>query len=303
MKKRNLGKISVFAMLLVMALVLTSCVNTSYDGSLNIAEASVLEEFYLTGDEVILDARSLEDYEKGHLRNAVSLPASELVIDKPVAGTLAPKARVESELEERGITNDSVIYVYDSNGGVYASRVWWTLKVYGHENVYVVNGGADAIVDLGLELTKEVPDRAKSEYTASEADESMIADYDYVKSVSEDEESSVKIIDVRSIAEYEQGNIKGSILYPHTDNLYSDGTFKSARDTYLFYSDKGIKRDDEIILYCKTSFRAAQTLAVLQEAGYENVKVFDGAYLLWESEGGPVETEEDNAPVTTQDGS
>ena len=77
----------------------------------------------------------------------------------------------------------------------------------------------------------------------------------------------------------------------------------SPRDTYLFYSDKGFKREDEIILYCRSSFRATQTLALLEEAGYKNVKIYDGAWLEWESKGGSTETKEEDAPITEQDGS
>jgi thiosulfate/3-mercaptopyruvate sulfurtransferase len=78
----------------------------------------------------------------------------------------------------------------------------------------------------------------------------------------------------------------------------------SSRDLGLFYKEAGIEKDDLIIIYCKSSFRATQTAALLQEAGYENLKVYDGAWLEWESQTDEilVPTEE-TAPVGPSDGS
>lgn len=304
MKLKSKKTLSIITLLLLVSLVFVGCVNdTSYSGTMNIVDLPKVEEVYLGDDVVIIDARGQEAYDKGHLKNAICLAPSDLVVDKPVKATLAPKAKIERVLSELGISNDDTLYIYDNSGGVYSGRVWWTLKAYGHENVMIINGGQEALVKAGLELTKAVPEMTKTDYVAMDVNQEMIADYDMVKAVTEDENSEVKIIDVRSIAEYEAGNIPGAILYPHTNNLYNDGTFKSARDMFLFYSDKGIKREDELILYCKSSFRATQTAALLQEAGYENVKIYDGAWLEWSSKGGPTESQVEKAPITVQDGS
>jgi thiosulfate/3-mercaptopyruvate sulfurtransferase len=77
----------------------------------------------------------------------------------------------------------------------------------------------------------------------------------------------------------------------------------SSRDIGLFYKDLGLEKDETIILYCKTSFRATQTAALLQEAGYKNVKVYDGAWLEWESKVGVQTPTEGTAPVNESDGS
>lgn len=303
MKLRSKKTLSLITLLLLVGLLFVGCVNdTSYSGTLNIIEAEQVAQSY-ESDIVVIDARGQEAYDKGHFENALCLSPSDLVVDKPVKATLAPKVKVERVLSALGIDNDDTLYIYDDNGGVSAGRVWWTLKVYGHENIMIVNGGAEGLLHAGLQATKKAPTLDPSTYVAKDANHELIADYDMVKAVSEDENSTVKIIDVRSIAEYEAGNIPGAVLYPHTKNLYNDGTFMSARDTFIFYNDKGIKRDDELILYCKSSFRATQTVAVLQEAGYTNVKVYDGAWLEWSSKGGPTESQVEKAPITVQDGS
>lgn len=305
MNLKSKKSISIITLFILISSLLAGCVNdTTYKGELNIVEATTIADVYLEDDKsIIIDARSSEAYDNGHLKNAINLSPSELVVDKPVPATIAPKAKVERVLSALGISNDTTLYIYDDNSGVNAGRIWWTLRVYGHENVMIINGGASSLVDLGLELTKEKTVLEKSNYVAAEADTSMTVDYDTLVSIVEDENSKVKIIDVRSIAEFEAGNIPGSVLYPHSNNLYKDGTFMSSRDISLFYGDKAFKKDDEIILYCKSSFRATQTYALLEEAGFTNLKVYDGAWLEWESMGGPSASQTEKAPITVQDGS
>lgn len=305
MEKKRIKLITMIAIVLLLSTILLACGNdTSYDGTLNIIEAEEVAKVYLSDENTFLiDARGQEAYDKGHFENAICLPATDLVVNKPVPVTIAPKAKVERVLSNLGITSDSTIYIYDDNGGVSAGRVWWTLKLYGHEKVMVVNNGSKALLNSGLEPTLKNPEVVKSEYVAKDGNLDMIASYDYVKEITENPDSSVKIIDVRSIAEYDQGSIPRAILYPHTKNLYSDGSFMSARDLYLFYIDKDIKPEDELVLYCKSSFRATQTMALLQEAGYENIKVYDGAWIEWELAGGEMSTPEESALVTDQDGS
>lgn len=305
MNLKSRKSISIITLFILVSSLLIGCVNdTSYSGEQNIVEATTIADVYLNDDKsIIIDARSEEAYNNGHLKNAINLSPSELVVDKPVPATLAPKAKVERVLSALGITNDTMLYIYDDNNGVSAGRIWWTLRVYGHENVMIVNGGANSLVNLGLELTKDKTVLEKSDYQAREANAAMMIDYDTLASIVEDENSKVKIIDVRSIAEYEAGNIPESVLYPHSNNLYKDGTFMSSRDISLFYSDKGFSKGDEIVLYCKSSFRATQAVALLEEAGFTNLKVYDGAWLEWESMGGPSASQTEKAPITVQDGS
>lgn len=304
MAKKQLS-IGLLVFSLFIMLTLSACgIDTTYPGTMNVVEASKVGEEYLSSPKVIvIDARGQEAYDKGHLKDAIQLSPAELVVDTPVPNTLAGKDQVEEVLSDKGISNDSIVYIYDENGGVNAGRVWWTLKVYGHENVMIVNGGASALVNEGLEITKEVPAATKSKYVAKEANQSMMVTFEEVKAQAESPTENVKILDVRSVAEYEAGFIPGALLYPHTKNLYQDGTFMSSRDIGLFYKDLGLEKDDTIILYCKTSFRATQTAALLQEAGYENVKVYDGAWLEWESKMGVQAPAENMTPVNESDGS
>jgi len=299
----NVKKISVLLIVMLLITSLISCNDTTFDDALNVIEAEAVGKVYLDNSVIVIDARGEEAYAEAHLKNAICLSPSDLTVDKPVTATVAPKAKVERVLSAKGISNDSTVYIYDDNGGVSAFRIWWTMKLYGHDDVKVINGGFKAMVKAELKGTTEVTELEPTDYVANDADASMIIDFESLQAITEDPETDVKIIDVRSIAEYDAGSIPGAILYPHSRNMYSDGTFMSDRDMLLFYSDKGIKKEDELVLYCKSSFRATQTMALLQEAGYENIRIYDGAWLEWEAMGGESNSAEDSAPVTSQDGS
>ena len=303
----NKKRISIVFLLILSTLVFVACsTNTSYEGSKNFIEASEVKEVYLNMEDNIqvIDARTEEAYSKGHLKNAIHLSPNQIVVAEPVAATIAPKNIVEEVLSNAGINNDTMLYIYDDKGGIYAGRVWWTLKVYGHENVKIINNGTTGLEKLGLEMSAAKPEITGTNYQAKEADENYLASFEKVKNYSDnaDEFENVKLMDVRSISEFEEGYIKNAILYPHTNNYYTDGTFKSSRDSFLFYSDLGMKKDDEIMLYCKSSYRASLVMAILDDAGFENVKVYDGAYLEWQEKESPT-VEVEIAPITSQDAS
>jgi thiosulfate/3-mercaptopyruvate sulfurtransferase len=301
-------QISIIFLLILSTLLFAACSNnTSYEGSKNFAEASKVKEVYLNIEDNIkvIDARTAEEYLKGHLKNAIHISPDQLVVSEPVSATIAPRNIFEDILSNNGINNDTMVYIYDDKGGVYSGRVWWTFRVYGHENVKIINNGAEALVELGLEMSADEPKITKTNYQVKNVNENYLISFDKVKDYSDDAENyeNVKLIDVRSISEFEEGYIPNAMFYPHTNNYYSDGTFKSSRDTFLFYSDLGLKKDDEIMLYCKSSYRASLVMAILQEAGFENVGVYDGAWIEWQSKSMPTVEVEENAPITTQDAS
>lgn len=286
----------------VLLLALVACNQTEFKTSAHFVEASDLAGLMKDPLAVVIDARPADTYAKGHLQNAISLPPDLLSVNEPVSGLIASKAQVENVLGKLGINNNAKVYIYDNNGGVSAGRVWWVLKAYGHEAVKVVNNGESAILKAKLPVSADVPAAKSATYTAKALDDSMYASQDEVKDVVNGNKKAV-LLDVRSAAEFAEGAIPKAVLYPHTRNLYSDGTFKSSRDTWLDYHDLGLKRDDSIILYCKTSYRATQTMMVLKEAGFTNVQIYDGAWVEWSVGNQPAAKPADAAKPTKQDAS
>lgn len=269
--------------LLLLLMLATGCAtNSTYEGAMNFVEPSEVAAYLSNGSAIVIDARGQEAYALGHLDTAICLTPAELTKEAEIGGLVADKSQVEQVLSNAGISNDDTLLIYDDNGGVNAGRIWWVLKLYGHDQVKIINGGAKGLEKSGLKMSAQVPNLEKTSYVAKDMDASMIASLDEVIQVTEGT-SQAKLIDVRSKAEFDEGYIPNAINYTHTDNLYQDGTFKSSNTILLNYKDLGIKEDDQVILYCKSSFRATQTMALLKEAGFTNVKVYDGAWLEWQA--------------------
>jgi len=275
--------------------------STAYTDSQNIVEASALADLMAQEGVVVVDARAAEEFNKGHLKGAVNLSPDELNGQGTVAGMLGTPQQFNRVMSKSGISPESTVIVYDGNDGIFASRLWWAMKVFGHENVKVVNGGASAIVNAGLEISGDATQVNSASYNAKAQDSSLIATIDDVKDAVAN--GTATIIDVRTPAEFDEGAIPTAILYEHTQNLYSDGTFKSARDIYLNYKDLGLEKDAPILLYCKSSVRATQTMLLLKEAGYSNVKVYDGAWLEWSVSGEETTSPAGPVEATVQDAS
>lgn len=291
------------AVLAVLA-VFVGCSQTTYDDSENVIEAKALVNQVGNQSVVVIDARSAADYAKGHLKGAINLQPSELCQEQPVKAMLADANQVAQVLSDKGISQTDELYVYDNNG-VSAARVVWSLKRYGQPTIKVINGGQKAIETSFSrdDFTVDVPERDRTDYQAQLMDNPKIIDFVTLKKIVDNPKSKVKLIDTRSQAEYDEGSIPGAIFYPHSKNYYKDGSFKSASTIYLDYHDLGFNRSDEIVLYCKSSYRATVTALLLEDAGFENVWVYDGAWLEWSTKGGSVEKKGPKTPINQTDAS
>lgn len=297
----KLGLLFLVAVLVVGAFAGCAAKST-YENGTNIVEASELAALMEQGNVVVVDARTAEEYANGHLQGAIHLDPSELTVSEPVKAMIAPKEQVEQVLGAKGISETDTVLIYDNKGSVYAGRVWWTMKAYGHEDVRLINGGESAIVQAGLSLAADATTLQAKTYTAKELDADRYATKEEVEALIASEEENCIILDVRSAAEYSEGFVTSAVLYPHTKNYYADGTFKNTQAISLDYKDLGVDKDTLVVAYCKSSYRATVTAALLEEAGYQKVKVYDGAWLEW-SATGVVEKPEPSAPITSQDAS
>jgi thiosulfate/3-mercaptopyruvate sulfurtransferase len=213
---------------------------------------------------------------------------------------LTSAKKMEKRMGSKGISNDTLVIAYDTNK-MSASRLLWSLFMYGHENVKVVDGGLEAIKAAGIALTTEVPTVTETTFTAKEPSENWLATKKEVLNQVNNPNENVILLDVRSDKEYyEEGKIPTSIMREYINNFYSvDGTFKSVQTTRIDYLELGIYPENVIIIFCKSSMRACPVFVQLYEAGYRNIRIYDGAFLEWSSDSSnPVEIPEGaKAPV------
>jgi thiosulfate/3-mercaptopyruvate sulfurtransferase len=234
-------------------------------------------------------------YEEGHIPSAVKLHWRDDLQD-PVERDIVDKGTFERLLGERGIGNDTTIVVYGDKNNWFAAYAYWYVKIYGHGDVRILDGGRQKWIDEGREITTDVPSPASTTYKAKERDESIRAYRDQVRGwIGADDRA---LVDVRSPGEYagdliappgyEQegaqraGHIPTAESIPWASAVKDDGTFKSVDDLRELYAGKGVTPEKSVTAYCRIGERSAHTWFVLRELlGYDDVRNYDGSWTEW----------------------
>jgi thiosulfate/3-mercaptopyruvate sulfurtransferase len=234
-------------------------------------------------------------YDKNHIRNAVRIDWKRDLQD-PIVRDFVSKDKFEALLSEKGISNDDTIVLYGGNNNWFAAYAYWYFKLYGHDQVKLLDGGRKKWELDGRELSKDAVERPQTQYTAKDQDTSIRAFRDEVV----DAIGQKNLVDVRSPDEFagrllapahlpqEQsqrgGHIPTAINVPWAQAVKEDGTFKNASELRELYGAKGIDPDREIIAYCRIGERSAHTWFVLKELlGYPEVRNYDGSWTEWGS--------------------
>jgi len=229
-------------------------------------------------------------YDKGHIRGAVKIDWKSDLQD-PVRRDFVDRAGFEALLSERGIANDDTVILYGGNNNWFAAYAYWYFKLYGHQNVKLLDGGRKKWELDSRELVTEVPQRAATSYQAQEQDSSIRAFRDEVVAAI----GSKNLIDVRSPDEFagrllapahlpqEQaqrgGHVPTARNVPWSKAAEDDGTFKSDDALRELYSGAGVDFGTDTIAYCRIGERSAHTWFVMHELlGQPNVKNYDGSW-------------------------
>jgi thiosulfate/3-mercaptopyruvate sulfurtransferase len=229
-------------------------------------------------------------YEGGHIEGAITFHWREDLQDGLIRDLIS-KEKFEALLSKNGISNETTVILYGGNNNWFATYAFWYFKIYGHQDVRLLDGGRKLWELKGLPLVTEVPTRTTTRYVAKERDNSIRAFRDEVVAA-----IGVKnIVDVRSPAEFsgelaapahlpqEGGQIKGHIPtaknIPWSKAANEDGTFKSDAELREIYSAAGVDLTKDTIAYCRIGERSAFSWFVLHELlNVTNVKNYDGSW-------------------------
>ncbi len=232
-------------------------------------------------------------YDEGHIPGAIKLHWRDDLQD-PVERDLVEKEQFETLMGQRGISNDTTLVVYGDKNNWFAAYAYWYLKIYGHQDVRILDGGRQKWIDESRELTADEPQVSLTSYTAQDRDETIRARRDAVlASLGRD-----ALVDVRSPQEfsgelmappgYEQegaqrtGHIPTAQSIPWAQAVRDDGTFKTADELRELYTGKGVTPDRAVTAYCRIGERSAHTWFVLRELlGYQDVRNYDGSWTEW----------------------
>ena len=241
--------------------------------------------------EVDVDTKA---YGESHIPNAVGWAWDTQLCDT-VRRDIIPKDKFEKLLGQSGIDNNTTIVLYGDNNNWFAAWALWQLKVYGHKDVRLMNGGRKKWIAEGRDLTTDASTVAPKTYTAKSPDTSIRAFLPEVMKASA--EHSAQLVDVRSPQEYSGeilappglpetcqrgGHIPGAKSIPWGKACNEDGTFKSVDELRSLYGSAGITGERLVIAYCRIGERSSHTWFVLKHLlGYQNVKNYDGSWTEW----------------------
>lgn len=244
-----------------------------------------------------------EIYAQGHIAGAIGWSWTSQLCDT-VRRDIIPKEDFERLMAQSGISNDTTVVLYGDNNNWFAAWAYWQMKVYGHEDVRLMNGGGKKWREEDRRTSTEPASYEATAYTAQEPDNSIRAFLTDVQGTVQTH--AAELVDVRSPQEFSGeilappglpetcqrgGHIPGAQSIPWAKTCNEDGTFKSADQLKGLYADAGITGQKPVIAYCRIGERSSHSWFVLKYLlGFQDVKNYDGSWTEWGNlVGAPVE--------------
>ena len=235
-------------------------------------------------------------YDVGHIPNAQKVDWHEDLND-PVMRDYISSEQFTKLLRSKGIDENTTVIFYGDKNNWWATYAYWVFQLFGFTNAKILDGGRTKWEQEGRPMTTEVPKFPPTSYTAPPRDDSKIRAFK--EEVLKHMEAQKPLVDVRSpdeytgkkthMPEYPQegvlrgGHIPGAKNVPWARAANPDGSFKSADELRAIYEGEiGLKKDDDVIAYCRIGERSSHTWFVLTHLlGYGRVRNYDGSWTEW----------------------
>ena len=232
------------------------------------------------------------EYDEAHIPGAVYVDWTRDITDPgdPVPVQVAPPERFAQLMGSLGIGDDARVVVYDHAGGQFATRLWWALTYYGHDRVYVLDGGWRKWTAEGRPTTSAVPELEPAAFTPRPRPEWRREARDVLAT---SERGEAFILDARDEGQYtgevargegRAGRIPGA-RHLHADSLFDPerGTFLPDEELIRRLREAGVAEDKEepVIAYCNGGVAATVPLFVLHRLGHRNLANYDGSWNEW----------------------
>ena len=234
----------------------------------------------------LVDVRREEEYNQGHIPNAVNLPLASLLSGD------SPESAVKL-FEGMGIEDNNEVVVYDDTFGALASRIAWTLQYIGHKNVALLEVTYSQWKDLGLKTNTEKPNIKPVKHSLN-LNSDIMATAEYLENVKE--KKNVVLIDNRERLNYLEQHIPGSINIPYR-TLSTDGKILRTKESMRnLLKNRGISEDAEIITYCgSVGTLSGLAYYALKSVGIPNVKLYVNSFKEWKKLEKPIGKQENAA--------
>jgi thiosulfate/3-mercaptopyruvate sulfurtransferase len=227
--------------------------------------------------------KAREKYGKGHIPGAVFVDLDR-DLSRPGGPGRHPFPSPEAlaaTLGRLGVSSGTQVVAYDDAGGSVAARLWFMLKVHGHERVSLLDGGFGAWLAAGLPLTTEEPSVQPVAPPRLELDRSRIVDRSQVE-----RRGAAVLVDVRAPERYRgetepidkrAGHIPGALNLPFAENLGPEGRFRPPAELRARYQPLG--RD--LIFSCGSGVTACHGALAVELAGLGPARLYVGSWSDW----------------------
>ena len=235
-------------------------------------------------------------FETGHIPGAIKLDW-HTELNHPVTRDYLDGTAMSKLLSSKGVNREDTLVIYGDKSNWWATYAFWVLKLFGHEDIRILDGGRAKWIAEGRPLTTELTESPATNYPVLERDDSS------TRAFKEDvlRHFGKPLIDVRSPQEYsgerthmpdypDEGALRGGHIptaasVPWSKAVREDQTFKSFEELEQIYGvEAGLGKATDIIVYCRIGERSSHTWFVLKYLlGYPTVRNYDGSWTEWGS--------------------
>jgi thiosulfate/3-mercaptopyruvate sulfurtransferase len=230
-------------------------------------------------------------YEAAHVPGAVFVSLDDVTGEGPGRHPLPGREQFEAAMRRAGLDDDSQVVVYDEIGGSVASRLWFLLRWFGHEDQAVLDGG---IKSWRGPLEAGMRHPTAGSFHAREGDRSRIVDFEGVRAL-----RGVPLLDSRLGERYrgetepvdaKAGHIPGAVSAPYPENLDSNGRFLPPEKLRERFKKLGVTTRKGAVVYCGSGVNATHNLLAMAIAGIDDVRLYEGSWSDWSRRDLPIAT-------------
>lgn len=226
-------------------------------------------------------------YDAGHVPGAAYFNIDDIADQETSLKHMLPDAdQFAAKVSALGISNDTHIIVYDSNGFFASARAWWMFRAMGHDAVQVLDGGLKSWKAAGGAVETSTPDPASGSFKAA-LKPALVRDMAEMHAHLDAKDT--RILDARAQGRFDgtspeprpdlpSGHMPGSICVPVTNLLAPDGTMSPIDQLAPVLSDY---LDTPVVTSCGSGVSAAVISLALAQLGNWDAALYDGSWSEW----------------------
>ena len=246
-----------------------------------------------------LDAE--EEYNKKHIPNSVFFDVNKIADpNNPLPHMIPSKKLFSLMMQNLGINNRDEIIIYDNSPLLSSARAWFLFRYFGHENIFILNGGLKNWEKNGGEITNKKTIVSTGDFQSRAEKKTLVVGLNEMISFSNN--NSKLILDARSYKRFTgeakeprpgllSGHIPNSKSLPSSELVTDDGLLKSIEELEKIFSNNNINKSERIIATCGSGVSACVIAVALHCLGRKDVPIYDGSWTEWASSGQKIKTD------------